>query len=146
MDSNYQGQNKNGSKVGSLDSNPSLMDLNLVGQILIRSEVCQLDSNPSSTNSNLLRKIEERTENRKMDSNLSYMDSNHSVSFKVRSQGELHGFESPHIGFESSTGKSCKGFESLKLIFEFPKQKIKSDNFSTASFWSITGLFLFQRA
>ena len=60
-----------------------------------------MDSNPSSTDSNLLRKIEDRTENRKMDSNLSYMDSNHSVSFKVRSQGELHGFESLFNEFES---------------------------------------------
>ena len=87
MDSNRQGQNTNGSNTGSLDSNPSLVDSNLLGQIIIRSEVYQLDSNH-------LRKIEDRTENKEMDSNPSYMDSNHSVSFEVRSQRELHGFES----------------------------------------------------
>ena len=57
------------------------------------------------------------------------MDSNHSVSFEVRSQGELHGFESHDIGFESSAVKSSKGFESLKFRFESPRQKIKSDSF-----------------
>ena len=93
-----------------------------------------MDSNPSSTDSNLLRKIEDKTENKEMDSNPSYMDSNHSTSFKVRSQGELHEFESPYIGFKSSTMKSCKGFESLKFRFESPKKKIKSDSFPTASF------------
>ena len=132
-----------------MDSNPSLVDSNHLGQIIIRSEVCQLDSNtssmdsnhlrkiedrieseemdsnPSSTDSNLLRKIEDKTKNKEIDSNPSYMDSNHSTSFKVRSQGELHGFKSPHIGFESSIGKSCKGFESLKFRFESPRQKIK---------------------
>ena len=46
------------------------MDSNLIGQIIIKSEVYMLDSNPS------------------------YMDSNHSMSFEVRSQGELHKFES----------------------------------------------------
>ena len=80
-----------------------------------------MDSNPSSTDSNLLRKIENRTENRKMDSNPYFMDSNHSMSFKVRSQGELHEFESPYIGFKSSTMKSCKGFKSLKIRFESPR-------------------------
>ena len=80
-----------------------------------------------------------------MDSNLSYMDSNHSVSFEVRSQGELHGFESPDVGFESSVVKSSKGFESLKFRFESPRQKIKFDSFPTTSFWSITRLFLLQR-
>ena len=69
-----------------------------------------------------------------MDSNLSYMDSNHSVSFEVRSQRELHGFESPDIGFESSAVKLSKGFESLKFRFESPRQKIKSDSFPTISF------------
>ena len=82
-----------------------------------------MNSNPSSTDSNLLRKSEGRTENKEMDLNPSYMDSNHSASFKVRSQGELHGFESPHIGFESSTGKSCKGFESVKFRFESQGKK-----------------------
>ena len=94
---------------------------------------------------NLLRKIEDRTENKEIDSNPSSMYSNHLVSFKVKSHGELHEFESPQIGFESSTGKSCKGFESLKFKFESPRQKIKSDSFPMTSFWSITGLFLLQR-
>ena len=122
------------------------MDSNHLRKIEDKIESEEMDSNLSSMDSNLLRKIEDRTKNKEMDSNPSYMDSNHSASFKVRSQGELHEFESPHIGFESSTRKSCKGFESLKLIFESPKQKIKSDNFSTASFWSITRLFLLQQA
>ena len=113
MDSNRQGQNTNESKADSLDSNPSPMDSNHLGQIIIRSEVCQLDSNPSSTDSNLLRKIEDKTKNKEMDLNPCSMDSNHSAFFKVRSQGELHEFEFSHIGVESSTGKSCKGFESL---------------------------------
>ena len=145
------------------------MDSNLLGQIIIRSEVYQLDSNPSYMDSNHsvsfkvrsqgelhefesllkdsnhLRKIEDRTENKEMDSNPSYMDSNHSVSFEVRSQGKLHGFESHDIGFKSNAVKSSKGFKSLKFRFESLRQKIKSDSFPTASFWSITGLFLLQR-
>ena len=123
-----------------------LKDSNHLRKIEDKIESEKMDSNPFSTDSNLLRKIEDKTENKEMDLNPSYMDSNHSASFKVRSQGELHGFESPHIGFESSTGKSCKRFESLKFRFESARQKIKSDSFPTASFWSITGLFLLQRA
>ena len=40
----------------------------------------------------------------------------------------------------------CKGFESLKYRFESPRPKIEFENFPTASFWSITGLFILQRA
>ena len=106
MDSNRQGQNTNGSKAGNLDSNPSLVDSNHYGQIITISEVCWLDSNLSLTDSSQLRKIEDIIENEEMDSNPFSMDSNHSTSFTIRSQEELHGFESFLIGFESSNGKS----------------------------------------
>ena len=100
-----------------------LKDSNHLRKIEDRIESEEMDSNPSSTDSNLLRKIKDKTENKEISSNPSSMDSNHSASFKVRSQWELHGFESPHIGFESSTGKSYKVFESLKFRFESPRQK-----------------------
>ena len=128
-----------------MDSNPSYMDSNHSASFKVRSQGELHEFKSLQKDSNHLRKIEDRTENKEIDSNPSYMDSNHSVSFKVRSQGKLHGFESPDIGFESSTVKSSKGFESFKFRFESPRQKIKSDSFPTASFWSITGLFLLQR-
>ena len=113
-----------------MDSNPSSTDSNELRKIEDRIESEEMDLNPSSMDSNLLRKIEDRTKNKEMDSNPSSIDSNHSAFFKVRSQGELHRFESPHIGFESSTVKSCKGFESFKFRFESPRQKNKIRQFS----------------
>ena len=119
-----------------MDSNPSSTDSNHLRKIENRIESEEMDSNPFSTYSNHLSKIENRIESEEMDSNPSSMDLNlnHLASFKVKSQGELHGFESPQIGFESNIRKSCKGFESLKFRFESLRQKIKSDSFQTASF------------
>ena len=63
------------------------MDSNLQGKNTNGSNTDNLDSNPYLMDSNLIGQIIIRRE-------VYMLDSNHSVPFEVRSQGELHGFES----------------------------------------------------